>query len=71
MLGGDEEVLVGSVAGGGRWADLTFNTIHPSVWFCFEMYFLFNTALLKPLNPGTMALLGCSILRVGVSPALE
>ena len=39
MLGGDEEVLVGSVAGGGRWADLTFNTILPSVWLCFAMFF--------------------------------
>ena len=39
VLGGDEEVLVGSVAGGGRWADLTFNTILLSVWLCFEMFF--------------------------------
>ena len=46
VLGGDEEVLVGSVAGGGRWADLTFNTILPSVWPCFKyffQYYIFET----------------------------
>ena len=55
VLGGDEEVLVGSVAGGGRWVVVVQLVLH-------------LTLLVH--CPGTMALLVCSIPREGVCPAL-
>ena len=54
VLGGDEEVLVGSVAGGGRWVVIVQLVLHLTLVHC----------------TGTMALLGCSIPREGVCLAL-
>ena len=54
VLGGDEEVLVGSVAGGGRWVVVVQLVLHLTLVHC----------------PGMMALLVCSIPREGVCPAL-
>ena len=55
VLGGDEEVLVGSVAGGGRWVLVIVQLVlHLTIVHC----------------PGTMALLGCSIPREGACLAL-
>ena len=56
VLGGEEEVLVGSVAGGGRYLTLNLD-------------FLARTPL-KHVYSGMMALLACSIPRAGVYPAL-
>ena len=70
MLGGDEEALVGSVAGGGRWADLTHNTILPSAWPCFQFFlnYIFETS--SPRYDGLVGMFdpkGRSVPCVGVS----